>query len=175
MMSVRDGAISDLATLFERHNKMLFGYYVRLTGDREMSEDFVQEVFLRIMKYRHTFRGESKFTTWMYTIARNVQMDNIRRWYREQAVTTNTNDETPEAVSGEPVDHLYDTGILREAILRLSPEKREALLLNRFEGMKYREIAGTVGCSIENVKIRIHRAVRDLRKIYTEMSGETAQ
>jgi len=67
MMSVRDGEISNLAPLFERHSAKLFNYYVRLTGNRQLSEDMVQDVFLRILTYRHTFRGESQFTTWMFS------------------------------------------------------------------------------------------------------------
>lgn len=174
MLSVRDGAVADLGILFERHHRRLFSYYVRLTGDRELSEDFVQEVFLRILKYRHTFRGESKFTTWMYTIARNVQMDHLRRWHNEAPLSRGEDHQDNEPVSDEPVDHLYDAALVRKAVLRLSPEKREALILSRYEGLKYTEIAESVGCSIENVKVRIHRAVRDLRKIYIELSGETA-
>lgn len=176
MLGVRDGRIADLAPLFERHNARLFNYYVRMTGDRQLSEDMVQDVFLRILKYRHTFRGESRFQTWMFTIARNVQMDNVKRWDRHQPLVTD-GDETAavnEPASGDASDGRYDTELVKEALGRLAPDKREALILSRYEGMKYAEIAELAGCSVENVKIRIHRAIKDLRKIFLELSGENA-
>ncbi len=172
MMSVRDGEITNIAPLFERHSSKLFNYYVRLTGDRQLSEDMVQDVFLRIMTYRHTFRGESQFTTWMFSIARNVQIDNARRWNREQPFRYD--EETgyhEEPVAGETSDHRYDTQLLREAILGLTPAKREALILSRYEGMKYAEIAELTGSTVESVKVRIHRAVNDLRKHFAERGG----
>ena len=177
MLSVRDGGISDLAPIFERHNGRLFNYYVRMTGDRQLSEDMVQDVFLRILKYRHTFRGESRFITWMFTIARNVQMDNVKRWDRTQPLVVDGDDTGPvnEPASDDTADHRYDAAFLKEALLTLSPEKREVLILSRYEGMKYAEIAESVGCSVENVKVRVHRAIKDLRKIFLELSGDHAQ
>jgi len=180
MLGVRDGRIADLAPLFERHNARLFNYYVRMTGDRQLSEDMVQDVFLRILKYRHTFRGESRFQTWMFTIARNVQMDNVKRWDRTQPLVTDgdARDEdratVNEPASGDTADRRYDTELVKEALGRLSPEKREALILSRYEGMKYAEIAELAGCSVENVKVRVHRAMKDLKKIFLELSGENA-
>lgn len=102
-------------------------------------------------------------------------MDHIRKWHNEGTVPRRDDGATPEPVSDAPVDHLYDTALLKKALTRLSPEKREALILNRFEGMKYTEIAEFVGCSLDSVKVRIHRAMKDLRKIYLELSGEAAQ
>ena len=176
MFGVRDGRIADLAPLFERHNVRLFNYYLRMTGDRQLSEDMVQDVFLRILKYRHTFRGDSRFQTWMFTIARNVQMDNVKRWDRGLPLVTDGDDDAAvnEPASDEAADRRYDAELVREALGRLTPEKREAVILSRYEGMKYAEIAELSGCSVENVKIRVHRAIRDLRKIFLELSGENA-
>ena len=69
MSSVKKGSVNMLAILFERYHVKLYNYFLRLTGDKGISEDLTQEVFLRILKYRDTFRHESKFTTWMYQIA----------------------------------------------------------------------------------------------------------
>jgi RNA polymerase sigma factor (sigma-70 family) len=176
MMGVRDGDLSNLAPLFDRHSARLFNYYVRLTGNRQLSEDMVQDVFLRILTYRHTFRGESQFTTWMFTIARNVQVDNHRRWGREQPFRYDRDDHEgvygdDEPVSDDSVDYRYDAALLQESLLKLSPEKREALIMSRYQGMKYSEIAEVTGTSVENVKVRIHRAVNDLRKLFTGGPG----
>jgi len=175
MMSVRDGDVTNIAPLFERHSPKLFNYYLRLTGDRQLSEDMVQDVFLRIITYRHTFRGESRFTTWMFSIARNVQIDNARRWSREQPFRyDDEGGAVDEPASDNTADHRYDTALLREAILRLTPAKREVLILSRYQGMKYAEIADVTGTSVESVKVRVHRAVNDLRKMFSEVAGVEA-
>jgi RNA polymerase sigma-70 factor (ECF subfamily) len=83
----------------------------------------------------------------MFTIARNVQMDNVKRWDRALPLVTDgdARDEDGAAVnepaSDDTADRRYDTELVREALGRLSPEKREALILSRYEGMKYAEIA----------------------------------
>lgn len=171
MESVREGELSNIAPLFERHSGRLYNYYVRLTGNRQLSEDMVQDVFLRILTYRHTFRAESRFTTWMYAIARNVQVDNFRRWGREQPFQYDRDDDeggrrNDEPVSDDGVDYRYDAALLNDALQRLSPAKREALILSRYQGMKYAEIAEITDTSVENVKVRVHRAVTDLRRIF---------
>jgi len=79
MENVRDGKIEQLAILFERHHVPLFNFLVRLTGSRQVSEDLVQEIFCRILKYRHSYRGTSKFTTWLFQIARNAHIDHLRK------------------------------------------------------------------------------------------------
>ena len=79
MISVRDGNMEKLGMLFERHHGRLFNYFLHLTGNRHLSEDLVQEVFVRLLKYRHTFRENSTFTAWMFQIARNVRIDYLRK------------------------------------------------------------------------------------------------
>jgi RNA polymerase sigma factor (sigma-70 family) len=76
MLKVKNGDLDKLGLLFERHHRALFGFVFHMTGQRELSEDMVQNVFYRILKYRHTFRGDGEFKTWMYHMARNVINDN---------------------------------------------------------------------------------------------------
>jgi RNA polymerase sigma-70 factor (ECF subfamily) len=73
MLKVRDGDLDRLGLLFERYHRCLYRYFYRLTSQRQTSEDLVQEVFERMLKYRHTYTGKGKFLTWMYQIARNLQ------------------------------------------------------------------------------------------------------
>ena len=176
MLSVRGGEIANIAMLFERHHVRLFNYYLRSTGDRPLSEDMVQDVFLRIMKYRNTFRGDGQFLTWMFSIARNVQIDAGKRWNRERLIDLDE-ETTGEAdpVSTGAVDIRYDAAFLQEALLKLPAAKREAVILSRFEGLKYSEIAELTGSSVENVKVRVHRAIKELRKIFFHLSGEGKQ
>ena len=72
MAAVRDGEVGRLGDLFERHGRLFYGYFVRLTGNPDASHDLLQEMFLRILKYRHTYRGLSTFKTWGFRIARNL-------------------------------------------------------------------------------------------------------
>ena len=75
MLAVRTGDAGQLGRLFERHHVTLFEFLYRTTGDRTGAEDLVQDVFVRILKYRHTYRDGSSFVTWMYRIARNARAD----------------------------------------------------------------------------------------------------
>jgi RNA polymerase sigma-70 factor (ECF subfamily) len=83
-------------------------------------------------------------------------------------------EEMAAADPSSSADRLYDAGLVRDALQRLTPEKREAIVLSRYNGLKYEEIAELAGCSVENIKVRVHRGIRDLRKIFCELSGETA-
>ena len=79
MQEVKSGDCDKLGLLFEKYKLPLFGYFYRQIGNREHCEDLVQNVFMRMLKYRHTFEGYTKFTTWMYTIARNVALDHFKK------------------------------------------------------------------------------------------------
>src|SRR3978361_2376147 len=79
MIAVRPGEIRKLGALFERYNGRLYGFFVRLTNQPSISEDLVQIVFYRILKYRHTYRDEGKFSAWIYHLARKVAADHFRK------------------------------------------------------------------------------------------------
>ena len=80
MLKVKSGDVDRMGLLFERYHRPLFGFlYHMLGGSRASSEDLVQNVFYRMLKYRHTYTGEGEFRTWMYHLARNVLADHIRK------------------------------------------------------------------------------------------------
>jgi RNA polymerase sigma-70 factor (ECF subfamily) len=172
MEQVKDGQVAKLAILFERHHVMLFNFFLRLTGRRGPSEDLVQDVFVRILKYRATYRSESKFSVWMYQIARNAHMDYLRK--QKPEVPLGDQFEEPAGAEPPPADRMdaeIDAALLRRALDRLPLRKKEILLLSRYENMKYKDIADLLGCSIETIKTSVHRAIRDLRTIYFELQG----
>lgn len=173
MFKVRDGEIGKLGILFERHHAPLYNYFLRQTGRRDASEDLVQEVFLRMLKYRHSYRGESQFTVWMYRIARNSWVDYFKKARRE--LPWDENAEEPRSDDPTPNDDLEASQTrsqLRAALAKLSPDKREVLVLSRYQNMKYEEIAELLGCAVGTVKARVHRALKDLKDIYLELSQE---
>jgi RNA polymerase sigma factor (sigma-70 family) len=172
MNSVRSGSIKLLAILFERYHVKLYNYFLRLTGNQGTSEDLTQEVFFRILKYRDTFRQESKFTTWMYKIGRNVHSDYWRKYKEEQPLDEQWEEEmAPANPPEEGAQEEQDMMILHRALMQLPPAKKEVLVLSRFQGMKYREISQLLGCSLSAVKVQVHRAIKDLRKTYTSIKG----
>ena len=79
MEDVRDGRVEKLAVLFERYQTMLYNFFLRLTGNRAASEDLVQEVFVRVLKYRTGYLSESRFNVWLFQIARNAHIDHLRK------------------------------------------------------------------------------------------------
>ena len=79
MAEVSAGQVARLALLFERHHRALFRYFVSMNGDREQAEDLVQEVFFRMLRYRTSYDPSQSFTAWMYQIARNAGVDQVRK------------------------------------------------------------------------------------------------
>src|SRR3954453_9367998 len=87
MRQVRDGDVGKLETLFDRHYQGLFRYFLYLTSNRAASEDLAQEVFFRILKYRHTYQPEAGFRAWLYQIGRNVHADYVGKLKPEVAMS----------------------------------------------------------------------------------------
>ncbi len=177
MRQVRDGEVEKLGVLFERHHPSLFNFFARLTGNREFSEDLAQEVFLRMLKYRQSFRPENQFRSWMFQIARNVHFDGLRRHYREARLSEAEADALAETPCPRPQpDRLAgqqsEISLLEQALDRLPVEKRELLLLARVQNLKYAEVAEILGCEVATVKVRVHRALAELREIFQKLTGE---
>ena len=174
MVQVREGRVEMLAILFERHHVRLFNFFLRLTANRSASEDLVQEVFLRILKYRQTYRGESKFTAWMYQIGRNAHFDQLRA-RRPEIPIDEVWEQEPSRLPQPPqkAESEQETDLLARAMERLPLRKREVLLLARFQNLKYQEIAALLACSVESVKVQVHRSLKELRRHYLDLQGGT--
>ena len=172
MNKAKEGKVQMLAILFERHHVRLFNYFLRLTGDRGISEDLTQDVFFRILKYKKTYRQESKFTTWMFQIGRNVHIDYIRKYKKEMPLDEVWEQEPAKAPQpDQKTETDQENAIIRKALSQLPPSKKEVLLLSRFQGMKYQDISRVLGCSLSAVKVQDHRAIKDLRKNYLQLRG----
>ncbi len=173
MILVRDGDIGKLGILFERHHAKLFNFLVRITDRRDVGEDLVQEVFFRILKYRHSFRGEAPFAAWMYQVGRNAAADYFRKWKEDPTPhETMEEKETADPSASDVLEHVEKNSLLHLALSKLSLEKREVLVLSRFQGMKYEEISTILNCPIGTVKARVHHALKELREIYLNLSEE---
>ena len=177
MIAVRAGEIDKLGELFERHHRPLYGFFVHLTGDRTASEDLVQLVFYRILKYRHTYRDEGKFSAWFYHLARKVAADHFRKHAAtptpvDPADLHEQTDTDPQP--SEQAATSEDVTLLRTALARLPLEQREVLVLSRLQHLEHREIARLLDCSVGAVKVRAHRALKELRDVYFKIRKEKA-
>ncbi len=175
MQEVRDGDVGRLEVLFGRHHRPLYHYFLHLTGNSANSEDLVQEVFFRILKYRQTYRTETSFRAWMFQIGRNAYLDQTGKQKGEVAMP----DAAPEiGAPGPPPDRelesKQETALLRRALAALPPEKREVIVMSRFLELKYDEIASILKCEVGTVKVRVYRALRELGDRFFALRGERA-
>ena len=169
MFHVRNGTGEMLGVLFSRYHSPLFNFYCKLTGDRSLSEDLVQDVFYRILKYRQTYKPGTSFKTWMYQIARNARLDNFRKQRPQVELEESM---APVVVPTDNVQQSQETALLHRALMQLPEEKREVLVLSRFQELKYEEIAVLLGCQPNAVKVKVFRALKDLREIYQQLEAK---
>src|SRR6201993_735971 len=150
MFHVRNGTGEMLGVLFSRYQSPLFNFYCKLTGDRSLSEDLVQDVFFRILKYRQTYKPGTSFKTWMYQIARNARLDNFRKQRPQVEIEDSL---LPVIMPADRGQQSQETAWLHKALMMLPDEKREILVLSRFQELKYEEIAKLLGCQPNAVKV----------------------
>lgn len=170
MLQVRDGVGEMLGVLFARYQSPLFNFCCKMTGDRGLSEDLVQDVFYRILKYRGTYQAGTPFRTWMYHIARNARIDQVKKQrphlHEEWKPETSP---SPVVTPSDPVQAQREQELLHQALLKLPEDKREVLVLSRFQEMKYDQIAEVLGIEVGTVKVRVFRALQQLREVYQEL------
>ncbi|HEY6900260.1 MAG TPA: RNA polymerase sigma factor, partial [Puia sp.] len=163
MLKVKSGDLDKMALLFQRYHRPLYGFLYHMTGQREASEDMVQNVFYRMLRSRHTFTGDGEFKTWMYHLARNVWKDHLRKSGREGVSRPVEESLAAEEFVDERLEKKLELEMLQRRIDSLSPENREVLVLSRYQDLKYAEIAGILDISVAAVKVRIHRAIHQLK------------
>ena len=174
MLAVRAGEVGKLGVLFDRHHCVLFDYFIRMTSNRMIADDLVQDVFFRMLKYRGTCRGDGLYKAWMFHIARNARIDYYRSHRVEPALADEQIAEIEGAseVPGRRLEEKQQTEILERALCQLTADKREVLILSRYQEMKYEEISALLGCEVNTVKTRVHRALKDLRELFKQLSDE---
>lgn len=163
-----DGAFEELV---HRHQRRVFGLLMRMMGTREEAEDVAQETFLSLHRHGRRFRGDSRFSTFVYRVAANAALNRRRTLGRSRAriaklaVRQAAGDDLPfsprdpeDATSGMEL-----TSRVREALQKLSPALRMPVVLYDIEGLAYAEIAEVLGIAEGTVKSRIHRARQALR------------
>lgn len=175
MLKVKNGDLDKLGQLFERYKKPLYGFFYGLTRQQDISEDLIQNTFFRILKYRHLFREQAEsnggeFRAWMFHIARNVHLDQHRRKKILSDDLENWQDRIGHMENkATEIQQSEELQLLTVALDKLPLEKREVILLSKFEEMKYNEIGEVLGCSEGAVKVKVFRALQELKAIYKQL------
>jgi len=172
MVKVKDGDLDKLGLLFERYHRRLFGFFYRLTFRYDVCEDLVQGVFERILKYRSTYNSNGEFSTWLFSIARNHLHDFYRKNGADPVEHSGMDMDTvagDSLVSEEQSEEGQESLLVRQALQKLDSDKRQVLILSRFEGFRYSEIAEILDCTEGVVKVRVFRALNELKDIITDL------
>ena len=155
--------------IFDRWARPVVSFVYDMVGDRALAEDLTQETFVRAYKYLDALRDESKFSTWLFSIAKNVAREHLRSAHgRSRKV--DLDDETVLELRDErptPAGALLDkelNGVVRHALGALDEDKRMVFTLKIFQQRSYEEIAEITGFSVPKVKTDLHRARTEMRK-----------
>ena len=179
MLEVRDGSATAFEELVVRYQTRLVRVLEHWVGHRELADDLAQEVFLRVYRSRQQYVPGAKFATWLFTIANNVANNANRDRSRHPEVTLAGSESGP--LGARPLDRLVQASssemparqidkaevreVVRMAVESLSERQRLAVLLNKFEGMSYTDIAKAMELSPQAVKSLLSRARENLRQM----------
>ena len=164
MLKVSNGDLDTLTILFDRYHLRIFNFFNKMTRNKMVSEDLTQDVFVKILKYRTSYKN-GNFASWIYTVARNIFSSYYQKSKKENENLKESRDlkDTTELVTEnnqEELDHL------QKALLMLNDSDRELIIMNRFQEIKYEQIAEIVGSNENAVKVKTHRALKKLKAIY---------
>jgi len=167
----------EFTDIFNTYQKSIYNYVLRMVRNKDIAEELTQEIFIRAYKNLSSFRGDSKISTWIYGIATNACLDYFRTSEFKKSENTGAIilDILPEEIDSEGIEKILSieedlikaemAECIRDYIESLLSDYRTVIILHDLEGFKNREIAKILGCSLETVKIRLHRARKKLQSI----------
>jgi RNA polymerase sigma-70 factor, ECF subfamily len=176
MLRVQGGDREAFETLVTRHRQPVMNLVCRILGDLNDAEDICQNVFVQVYKSARRYRVSAKFSTWLYTIARNLCLNEIRRRSRHRATSIDApypegedhpSRDMPDRRTAIPPESLLQKELerkIQEALDALPENQRTAMLLCRQEDLSYEDIAQVLHCSLSATKSLIHRARETLRQ-----------
>ncbi|MDD3375472.1 MAG: sigma-70 family RNA polymerase sigma factor [Candidatus Omnitrophica bacterium] len=173
MLDYQEGQKEALEVIFVRYKKPIFNYALRILKERAEAEDIISEIFLMLFVKKDSYRPEGKFSTWLYTVARNTCISRIRKksrlfsfWIRSKETNDFEQRDIPDVTfSPERLSEEKETSsFVQMAVNSLPLSQREVIILREYHNMSYEEISQIMQCSLEKVKILIFRARQRLRK-----------
>lgn len=155
-----------LNILFQENYKTLYGFLIKLTGDGNFSEDLVQETLMKAMIHIKSFKGESKFSSWLIQIALNLYRNELKRnkKFHVSSIDENLNLESKENIENALQVKLQVEKALLE-LQNMSYEKRVTFILKHYYGYSLEEISSIMKCSEGTVKSRLHNTIKRLKNI----------
>ena len=175
MVAFQGGESPAFEELLKRHQNGVYNFIYRFLGNRETAEEVFQEAFFKVHQAADRYLPNGKFTTWLYTIVRNLCVDTFRRKKIRLTVSLDERRDEGESTLGDkiagddiPADILSSAhqiqGALETALAKLNDDQREVFLLREKEGFKFEEIADMTGVSVNTVKSRMRYALEGLRR-----------
>jgi RNA polymerase sigma factor (sigma-70 family) len=171
MEAVKNGDLQQASVLFDRYHKRIYNFLARTTLNRTLAEDLTQNVFLRMIKYRNSYKEGNRFQSWIYQVARNVFADHYQAHKNQKSNHSVSVEKVSDTMSDpdETLDQVEREKLLHRSLERLNDEQRELLVLTRFQHMKYEQVAELLDTTVANVKVKVHRAIAKLREHYFEL------
>jgi RNA polymerase sigma factor (sigma-70 family) len=166
MISVIEGNLKGLGILYERYKRPLYSYYYRVTcGNCSLSEDMVQQTFERVLRYKSNFKGYGDFSKWLFHMAHHIAIDfsRARKTFvdieKTSAYMSNDKNQLEILEEKERIE------FLNRALAKLDYEDREILILGKIQCLKYKDIAEILNLTEGAVRVRIHRAFKELKSV----------
>ena len=182
ILAIQKGKLAAFTQLVDRHQRSLINFFFHLSWDRQVSEDCAQEVFLRLYSHLGTYEPQAKFTTFLFSVARNLWIDRMRSeqarggkpvsleapagFGEERSLRDRLSGPSPTPVEILARQETQDA--LKNAIDRLPEEQRTVLILSEIQGMKYQDIGAILDIPVGTVKSRMHTAMERLRELLTD-------
>lgn len=161
------GRTEGFSKLYEKYKRRVFGFLMKMTGDREVAEDLMQETFLAALRNREQFDRERSFLSWVFGIAHKRTIDYFRHARVERVHgdiaeerSTGSKIETPDTAA----DSKHLRGLIQEAVQKLDPLQREVFLLRELGGVPFKDIAQIMNCPLNTALGRMRLALMNIRK-----------
>ena len=177
MERIKNGDEAAFEELVTRHSKTVYKLAYRFLYDSQDAEDITQEVFLRVYRAAESYTPKAKFSTWLYTITKNICFNELRK--KKSVTIFSIEDEMlPElpSLDANPVSKLEEAEVRKrvlDAVKALPANLRIAVILLKYHDLSYEEVADILGCTVNAVKLRVHRAKKFLAKSIGYISKET--
>jgi RNA polymerase sigma factor (sigma-70 family) len=175
MQIVQAGDYSPASEIYDRYSGRIYNFAFRFLRNSEAAEDATQEVFVKMLRHANQFHGDAKLSTWLFSITANWCRDYLRKADNKAKESDDVLVTLPTPSDQAPdrrLEQRENEQRVRRALELLTAEQREAILLSRYQGLSYAEIAQIAGCSEGAVKTRVFRAMETLKKALSgEMSG----
>jgi RNA polymerase sigma-70 factor (ECF subfamily) len=183
MLAFRSGDARAFSTLVQRHRQAVYNFIFRYVGHQARAEDVLQETWLKVVRGSSEYEPKARFTTWVFTIARNLCVDTARKESYRQADSLDApvggdsegrelGQLVPDTQGASPDRAAHNTRLrplLTQALQSLPPEQREVFLLREYHGVGFKEIAEVTGVNENTVKSRMRYALEGLRKRLAEL------